>query len=100
MSTHGIQYAKKQAAPTLESFADADVANYLTRLSKEGAVHVAFGAPIRWKSKQHKTVSLYTCEAEHLAASDAIQGTMRIDKHPSIPPQLKSRNPIPFNVEI
>lgn len=73
--THGILYTAQTQEP-LKTYCDADFANAADRKSITGAIHTAFGSPVQWASKKQATVALSTCEAEYVAASQALQETL------------------------
>lgn len=47
-ASHGISFAKNVSAVPLQTYYDIDFANPNTKRIREGAVHVALGATIRW----------------------------------------------------
>lgn len=95
-ASHGLHYTRNTDSPDLASFADADFTNSENRKSQEGAMQVAFGAPIGWSQK---TVSLSTCEAEYLAASHALQELFWIDHISTFLPSFKASYPLPMHVD-
>jgi hypothetical protein len=54
----------------LDGFCDADWGNSSTRRSTTGTIFRYNGAPISWRSKQQKMISLSTAEAEYYLASE------------------------------
>jgi hypothetical protein len=78
----GLHY--QSTKPEIMGWVDTDYAGCLdTCRSTTGWIITLGGAPISWASKRQKTVSLSTCEAKYMAASEAakeaiwIQGLMK-----------------------
>lgn len=68
---HGILYKRGTGSIVQLAYGDADFANCTkTRKSVSGSVHTLNDSPIYWTSKQQTVVSLSTCEAEFIAASE------------------------------
>lgn len=74
---HGILYTASDS-DTLKTYCDSDFANASDRRSITGTIHNAFGFPVHWISKKQATIALSTCEAEYIAASQALQETLWI----------------------
>jgi transposase InsO family protein len=69
-----LVYDRKEEAPTLEAFADADYANDTeTRKSVSGHLIKVFGSTVLWSSKKQQTVALSSAEAEYIAMASACQ---------------------------
>ena len=65
-----LEYSKKSCNRMgLDGFCDSDWASSDTRRSTTGFIFRYNGAPIQWKTKLQKTISLSTAEAEYYAAS-------------------------------
>jgi hypothetical protein len=83
----------------LEVFSDSDYAvDKETRRSATGYVVFVDGAPISWRSKGQKTVTLSTTEAEYVALSEATRELKFIYQVLSIM-GLKVELPIRVNVD-
>ena len=66
-----LEYRRITSGPKgLDGFCDADWGNSSTRRSTTGTIFRYNGAPISWRSKQQKTISLSTAEAEYYSASE------------------------------
>jgi hypothetical protein len=66
-----LEYRRITSGPKgLDGFCDADWGNSSTRRSTTGTIFRYNGAPISWRSKQQKTISLFTAEAEYYSASE------------------------------
>jgi hypothetical protein len=64
-----LEYSKKSCnSMGLDGFCDADWATSDTRRSTTGFIFRYNGAPMQWKTKLQKSVSLSTAEAEYYAA--------------------------------
>jgi hypothetical protein len=67
-----LEYSKKSSNYTgLDGFCDSDWGTSDTRRSTTGTIYRFNGAPIHWKMKLQKTISLSTAEEEYYTASTA-----------------------------
>ena len=60
----------RDAEAGLDGYADADWGNSVSRKSTSGLVARYNRAPVLWRSKMQKTVSLSSAEAEYYSASE------------------------------
>lgn len=95
---HRIQYQQKDS-DALAFFADADYSASSDSCSTTGHIHISFGTPVAWSSKNQSAISLCTCEAEYPSASDALQEILwlRCMLYTINPQQLP--NPTPLHVD-
>ena len=78
---HGIHYDGNEASHNeIIGFVDANwgADQSLECKSTSGYVYFVFGGPVVWSSKRQTTVALSTCEAEYVAASEAVSHGMWI----------------------
>lgn len=68
-----IGYHRKANSPALEAFCDANWASLDEPKSTSGHVLFAYGSPVVWKSRRQQLASLSTCEAEYVAATEAVR---------------------------
>lgn len=66
-------YTRENNSPSLEAFCDANWASVEEPKSTSGHVLLAFGSPVVWKSKRQTLTALSTCEAEYVAATEAVR---------------------------
>ena len=67
--SHQIMY-RRDSEGGLDGYADADWGNSVSRKSTSGLVARYNRAPVLWRSKMQKTVSLSSAEAEYYSASE------------------------------
>ena len=76
---HGLIF--KRGDFDLRGYVDADWLGYKdTRRATTGWVFILGGSPILWASKRQATVAQSSCEAEYVAASEAIKEAMWIKR--------------------
>lgn len=68
---HAILYQQTDG-DALAAFADADYAVSSDLRSITGHIHISFGAPVAWSSKNQSTSYLNKFNAEHLVASHTL----------------------------
>jgi hypothetical protein len=70
----GIKYTSRKGDATLHGYVDADWAGCKdSRRSTTGWVFTFAGGPVSWSSTRQKVVALSTCEAEYMAAGEAVK---------------------------
>ena len=72
------RHPKCDGSNLLSVFADSDYAMDETRRSTMGSVIMLNGGPISWGSVLQKTVATSTCEAEVVAAVDAVKDAVHV----------------------
>ena len=71
-----ILKGERQDQNPLHTYTDADFArDDIDRKSTSGGVHLYNGALIAWSSGKQSLQALFTCEAEYIAATTAVQTT-------------------------
>ena len=94
----GIKFTTSTNNAILQTYSDSDYAESKDRRSISGAVHLAYGSPIMWTSRKQQTIALSTCEAEYVAASQALQDTKWITRLLSDAFRIKTE-PTPFFID-
>lgn len=95
---HGIQY-DNYSDEELSTYADAEFATFKDRKYYEGHLHVAFGAPVSWKARKQRIITLSTYEAEYLAAFHALRESLRIRRVLDDTLNLQNPLPTPFRID-
>lgn len=85
-------------SPVFEVYADANLVDNSSRKFQIGHLTMLAGVYISWASKQQRTISLSTCEAEYIAAKDSVQHALWIHFSLAHTGEIKAEVAMPVSI--